>query len=41
MKKKFRIPYQTQRKLLGFTFLLPFLLGFLMFFAMPLYRTVF
>lgn len=39
--KKFRISYTTQRKLLGFTFLIPFLLGFLMFFAMPLYRTVF
>lgn len=41
MKKKFHISYSTQRKLLGFTFLIPFLLGFLMFFAMPLYRTVF
>ena len=39
--KKFHISYSTQRKLLGFTFLIPFLLGFLMFFAMPLYRTVF
>lgn len=41
MKKKFRIRYQTQRKLLGFTFLIPFLLGFAMFFARPLFETVF
>ncbi len=41
MKKKFRIRYQTQRKLLGFTFLIPFLLGFAMFFARPLCETVF
>ena len=33
--------YNTKRKLLGFTFLIPFLLGFLMFFAMPLGQTVF
>ncbi len=38
--KKFRIGYSTQRKLLGFTFLIPFLLGFLMFFALPLVNTV-
>lgn len=37
--KKLRISYQTQRKLLGFTFLIPFLLGFLMFFALPLVNT--
>lgn len=41
MKKKFRIRYQTQRKLLGFTFLIPFLLGFAMFFARPLFETIF
>jgi len=41
VKKKFRIRYQTQRKLLGFTFLIPFLLGFAMFFARPLCETVF
>lgn len=33
--------YNTKRKLLGFTFLLPFLLGFVMFFAKPLAETVF
>ena len=38
--KKIRIGYSTQRKLLGFTFLIPFLLGFLMFFALPLVNTV-
>ena len=38
--KRFRIGYQTQRRLLGFTFLIPFLLGFLMFFALPLVNTV-
>ncbi len=37
--KKLRISYQMQRKLLGFTFLVPFLLGFLMFFALPLVNT--
>lgn len=39
--KKIRMSYTNQRKLLGFTFLIPFLLGFLMFFAMPLFQTVF
>ena len=38
--KKVRIAYSTQRKLLGFTFLIPFLLGFLMFFALPLVNTI-
>ena len=38
--KKTRIGYSTQRKLLGFTFLIPFLLGFLMFFALPLVNTI-
>ncbi len=38
--KPIRIGYSTQRKLLGFTFLIPFLLGFLMFFALPLVNTV-
>ena len=28
-----RLSYTTKRKLLGFTFLIPFLLGFFMFFA--------
>ena len=38
--KNTRIAYSTQRKLLGFTFLIPFLLGFLMFFFLPLVNTV-
>ncbi len=36
-----KLSYNTKRKLLGFTFLLPFLLGFAMFFAKPLAETVF
>ena len=36
-----RLSYQTKRKLWGFTFLIPFLLGFAVFFALPLYQTVF
>lgn len=36
-----KLSYNTKRKLLGFTFLLPFLLGFVMFFAKPLAETVF
>ncbi len=35
------LTYETKRKLLGFTFLIPYLLGFLMFFAVPLGQTVF
>lgn len=35
-----RLSYTTKRKLLGFTFLLPFLLGFVMFFLKPLTETV-
>ena len=38
--KRIRISYAAQRRLLGFTFLIPFLLGFLMFFALPLVNTV-
>ena len=34
-----RMTYATKRKLLGFTFLIPFLLGFFMFFAKPLVET--
>ena len=34
-----RLTYATKRKLLGFTFLIPFLLGFFMFFAKPLVET--
>ena len=33
--------YNTKRKLYGFTFLLPFLVGFVMFFAKPLWETIF
>lgn len=36
-----KMSYNTKRKLLGFTFLLPFLLGFVMFFLKPLTETVF
>ena len=34
-----KLSYNTKRKLLGFTFLIPFLLGFFMFFAKPLFET--
>ncbi len=34
-----KLSYTTKRKLLGFTFLIPFLLGFFMFFAKPLFET--
>ena len=36
-----RLSHNTKRKLYGFTFLLPFLLGFVMFFAKPLWETIF
>ncbi len=36
-----KLSYNTKRKLYGFTFLLPFLLGFLMFFAKPLWETIY
>ena len=36
-----RLSYNTKRKLYGFTFLLPFLVGFVMFFAKPLWETIF
>lgn len=35
------LTYETKRKLFGFTFLIPYLLGFLMFFAVPLGQTIF
>ncbi|MGN0794631.1 MAG: carbohydrate ABC transporter permease [Aristaeellaceae bacterium] len=35
------LTHETKRKLLGFTFLIPYLLGFLMFFAVPLGQTVY
>lgn len=39
--KKFRMTHAMRRKLYGLLFLSPFLIGFLMFFAMPIARTVF
>ena len=36
-----RLSYTTKRKLYGFTFLIPFLLGFFMFFAKPLWETIY
>ncbi len=39
--KRLRMTYQTKRKLFGLTFLIPFLLGFAVFFAMPLGETIF
>lgn len=36
-----KLSYTTKRKLYGVTFLLPFLIGFLMFFAKPLWETIF
>ena len=36
-----RLSYTTKRKLYGFTFLLPFLMGFVLFFAKPLWETIF
>ncbi len=40
MKNAHHISYRTKRQLLGFTFLIPFIVGLLMFFALPLYNTV-
>lgn len=40
MKNAHRISYRTKRQLLGFTFLIPFIVGLLMFFALPLINTV-
>ena len=34
------LSHETKRKLLGFTFLIPYLLGFLMFFAVPLVQSI-
>lgn len=36
-----KLSYTTKRKLYGVTFLLPFLIGFVMFFAKPLWETIF
>lgn len=36
-----KLSYTTKRKLYGVTFLLPFLIGFAMFFAKPLWETIF
>jgi ABC-type sugar transport system permease subunit len=40
MNKKWKLSYNTKRKLNGFVFVLPFLIGFIMFFAIPLINTV-
>lgn len=39
MKKKFYLKYSTKRKINGFLFVLPFLIGFFIFFAVPLWNT--
>lgn len=36
-----KLSYTTKRKLYGVTFLLPFIIGFVMFFAKPLWETIF
>lgn len=40
MKNRFHIKYTTKRKLYGFLYVLPFLIGFLVCFAIPLFNTV-
>ena len=39
MKKKTRLKYSTKRKINGFIFVLPFLIGFLLCFAIPIFNT--
>ncbi len=39
--KKFRVTRDIRRKLYGLLFLSPFLIGFIMFFLIPIFRTVF
>lgn len=39
MKKKMRLKYSTKRKINGFVFVLPFLIGFLLCFAIPIFNT--
>lgn len=36
-----RLPYKTKTKIYGFTFVLPWVIGFLVFFLMPLFNTLF
>ncbi|HWT74974.1 MAG TPA: sugar ABC transporter permease [Mobilitalea sp.] len=40
MKNKFQLKYKTRRKLNGFLYVLPFLIGFFLCFAIPLFNTV-
>lgn len=39
VKKKMRLKYSTKRKINGFVFVLPFLIGFLLCFAIPIFNT--
>ncbi|WFR58227.1 sugar ABC transporter permease [Anaerocolumna sp. AGMB13025] len=39
IKKKFHLSYKTKRKLNGFLYVLPFLIGFFVCFAIPLFNT--
>lgn len=41
MKRNFTLKYKTKRKLNGFLYVLPFLIGFFVCFAIPLFNTVF
>lgn len=38
--KRHSLKYETKRKVQGFVFLLPFLIGFFLFFAIPLFNTI-
>jgi ABC-type sugar transport system permease subunit len=40
MRSKFQLKYKTRRKLNGFLYVLPFLIGFFLCFAIPLFNTV-
>lgn len=40
MKKKFHLSYSTNRKLNGFLYVLPFIIGFFLCFAIPLFNTI-
>lgn len=41
MKRNFAIKYKTKRKLNGFLYVLPFLIGFFLCFAIPLFNTIY
>ncbi len=41
MRRNFTIKYKTKRKINGFLYVLPFLLGFFLCFAIPLFNTVY